>query len=199
MKNQIVYLGWLFVLFTGMINGQNHPRETSLGEAAKQFFEALVLDRNMQKTLSFLSKNAIVGECMLPDRWSGKKLTRKEVNSIFRDTFDIDSLPRFTKLEDAITSEGTDLMEGKILLGEAFEPYFQIFKIKEVADPQDVAYVCKFDERKWFRERVAKSDVRYLITRLKLGEKSSVFLTTLWIPEKTTWRILTWEVSSNED
>jgi hypothetical protein len=199
MKKLIVCLGCLLVLFAGNINAQGKSGETGLGETAMQFFETLILKRSPQKALTFVSKNAIVGECILPERWSGKKLSRTQVTSIFRKAFDIAGLPRVTKLGDAITSERTDLMEGKVSLGEPFDSYFQVFEIKESSNPQDVAYVCKFDDRKWFRERVAKPDVRYLLTRLKSGEETSVILTTLWVREKTTWRILTFEISSDED
>src|SRR5262245_38088434 len=71
-------------------------------------------------------------------------------------------------------------------------PYFEIFRLNVKAKGEDIRYICKFDERKSFREAVTRLDVYYVVTEVKTTKSEiDVELEFLWVKEGNSWRILT--------
>jgi hypothetical protein len=63
--------------------------------------------------------------------------------------------------------------------------YFQISQSKSVKDPDDIAYICKFDERQSFGAAVAQATVYYLFAKVRAKQSlSPLRVKLLWRKEK---------------
>ena len=140
---------------------------------------------------------------MTPDYLSKKEsLSRDDVLNVFRKVFvtTLERTPEAQNLSGLVDSSGgIPSGDGNVIfVRHAMEQHFQIFKLRHVKDPSDIAYICKFDERKSFREQVARPNVYYLVAKVKGKDASpAVNFELLWVKEGAGWRILT--VSVLED
>ena len=171
--------------------------EDELAAAAGDFFRTWLLARNIEEAMKFVSANPILGSCMTPGRLDKKKiLSRADVLGVLREvlTHTLTRTPEAKSLSQLVDSSGGIPEEdGNVIFARhRMEEYFQIFRLKPVEDPTDIAYICKFDERRPFREAVARPDVYYLIAKVK-GKDSCepINFELLWVKEHGSWRILT--------
>ncbi len=198
----VVCLLFLLLLSPRIVQAQLPRPDSKLPITVKDFLTTWLINRDLPSALRFVSSNAIAGSCIIPERLANKKkLSKHEVLSIFREMLDPTDSPRWSKLDDVATSVGADLLGGAetISFGKEWQSYFHIYRLRSNSEASNTAFVCKFDDRESFRHKVAEAHVRYVITRLKSGRGPSLIFTSLWIPEKGNWRILTMEIGSDED
>lgn len=175
----------------------------ALAETADEFFRTWLLRRDVKEAMRYISANPILGTCMTPDYLDEKKvLSRADVLGVFRKAFThtLKKIPKAKTLSDLIDSSGGIPSEDSnvVFARHRMEQNFQIFTIKPVEDPTRILYICKFDERKSFRETVARPNVYYLVATVKTtAQYDSLDLEILWIKHRGRWRILT--ISTLED
>lgn len=105
--------------------------------------------------------------------------------------------PEAQNLSELVDSSGGISSEDRnvIFVKHQLESYFQIFRLKSDKNPNDIAYICKSDERKSFREKVFGPNVYYVIAKVKGKEACEpINFELLWIKERGGWRILTMSV-----
>jgi len=204
-KIRVICFIVLLFLCGNNIEAQTPSTEQDIAISAEEFFSVWLVQRDVNKALNFLSPNAILGSCMLPEHLEKKAyISKKELRSAFRliltDTIRYTNKNR--KLNELISSEGTDLFSEETIIPVKHhaEQLFRIFTLKPLENASDVKYVCKFDDRKTFRDKVATPNVHYVVSKLTLKEKTPpIVVITLWVQEKDGWRILTMDLSTNED
>lgn len=185
------------------LSAQEGKSDNTPAVEANAFFRAWFLDRDPRHAMTYFSRQATLGLCMTPESLEKKEpLSRKEIYKVFRGVLDamISQIPRKKSLDRLITARGTDVFSSKdiVAVDHQFERDFRLFTLIPTKD-HDLAFVCKSDDRKAFREQVNRPDVYYLATRLVLRDSPSPIITVLWVREERTWRILTMEISSDED
>lgn len=174
-----------------------------LGAIARDFFTTWLVRRDIDRAMKFISANPILGSCMTPDRLNHKAvLSRADVRGVFRDvlTHTAKVTPRAKTLSKLVDSSGGIPPEDSnvIFAKHRLEQYFQIFTLKPFDGPNYIAYICKHDERRSFREAVARPNVYYLVATVKRkSEYEPVNFEILWVKQRGTWRILT--ISALED
>lgn len=185
-----------------LISGDAKSAQRSLNEEeltveARDFFTTWLLHRNAEEAVKYISANPILGSCMTPDYLDKKeRLSRDDILKVFRAvlTKTLERTPEAKSLSELVdSSEGIPPEDDNVIfVSHSLEQYFQIFRLKPVKDPSSIAYICKFDERKSFREAVARRNVYYLVARVK-GKESCPDLNfeLLWVKERGAWRILT--------
>ena len=172
-------------------------RGDELAAAARDFFTAWLLRRDIDGAMKFVSRNPVLGTCMTPDRLDHKAvLSREDVLGVFRDvlTHTLKVTNKAKTLSTLVDSSGGIPSEDSnvIFARHRLERYFQIFILKPREDPTNIAYICKHDERRSFREPVTRPNVYYLVATVKRkAEYEPVNFELLWIKESKRWRILT--------
>jgi len=148
-------LGILSLLIVSLlsISAAESPRPSSDEEAlavtAKGFFTTWLLHRNAEEAIKYVSARPILGSCMTPEHLNKKKsLAREDVLNIFRKVF-ATTLGRTSKAQNLSvlvdSSGGISSEDGNVIFARhPMEQYFQIFRLKPVKDPSDIAYICKF-------------------------------------------------------
>ena len=168
----------------------------ALAVTAEEFFRVWLLRRDVKAAMNFISPSPILGSCMTPDHLDDKILTRANVRGVFREalTHTLKITPRAKTLSAVVESHGAIPAEDDnvIFAKHRRERYFQIFRLKQYEWPDYAAYICKFDERKSFREAVGRPDVYYLVATVKRDAlHEPLDLEILWVRHRGRWRILT--------
>ena len=172
---------------------QTPSQDEELAAAVKNFLTAWLSDRNVTEAMTYISKKPILGKCMTPD--SRERISNQDILAVFRRvlTGAMGKSSARQDLSQLIDASGGPPLDNDsiVVVRHSMEQYFQVFKLKP-AKPENLGYICKFDERQSFRRRVAAPDVHYVITTLK-NRRSSTPLNfeLLWIKESGHWRILT--------
>lgn len=175
-----------------------------LAVAAKRFLTSWLLQRNEDQALRFVSTHPILGSCMTPESLAGKKrLSRGEISDVFRKVLN-STLARTEEartLEELLDPSPSIPLSDKnvTFVRHSMPKYFQIFQLKSVNNPSDIAYICKFDESQSFRAAVARPSVHFLFTKVR-GKASHPTLTVelLWVKENAGWRILTMSIAEEQ-
>ncbi len=177
--------------------------EEDLALTVNKFFSDWLVQRNVKAASDYIASTPILGTCMMPEADKEKPIiTRDAVIVILNQVF-VSALEAVTKrqrLSEAIVSpEMVSAKDGNIvLIDHSMKMLFQLFRLKIGNKAENIRYICKFDERKSFRERVARPDVYYVISEVKVERKShGVKLETLWVKEKKNWRLLTMAVAED--
>lgn len=174
---------------------QTPSQDEELAVAVKNFLTVWLSDRNVTEAMTYISKKPILGKCMTPDSLEKKRISNQDILAVFRRvlTRAMGKSSARQDLSQLIDASGGPPLDNDsiVVVRHSMEQHFQIFKLKP-AKPENLGYICKFDERQSFRRRVAAPDVHYVITTLK-NRRSSTPLNfeLLWIKESGHWRILT--------
>lgn len=173
-----------------------------LAATVKAFFTVWLLERNVPGALKYVSAHPILGNCATPEFLDRKgNLSQKDIVNVFQQAFSsaLTNLPKQKQITDVIESAGyipsNDLHT--LVVDHSMKSLFELFSLK-VNKGEDVRYICKFDERKAFRERVSRPDIYYVVTKIK-GDNPQNYavLEFLWIKEGNAWRILTLAEAEN--
>jgi len=168
----------------------------ALAATAEEFFRVWLLRRDVKAAMNFISPNPILGSCMTPDHLDEKILSRANVRDVFREvlTYTLKVTPKEKTLAAVIESfEAIPAEDSNVIFAKhRRERYFQIFRLKPYEWPDYVAYICKFDERRSFREAVGRPNVYYLVATIKRDVlHGPVDVELLWVRQRGRWRILT--------
>lgn len=169
------------ITFSGTHNfwGQDRELKDNPAATANAFFKTWLLDRDVKGAMTYISPQSVLGTCMLPESLERKKtLTRRDISSVFRKVLDgvVSKIPRQKSLDQLIAAKGTDLFsaENIVLVEHQFESYFRLFSLNPAKERGDVAFVCKFDERKSFRnvaDQGQACDIRDSLESERSGEQ----------------------------
>jgi hypothetical protein len=175
-----------------------------LALTAERFLTSWLLKRDEGTALKYVATNPILGSCMTPESLERKKrLSRADIAQVFRKALSwtlvrtreaptladaLDSTPSVPRSDSNVT-----------FFDHSMPQYFQIFRLKPTADPSDIAYICKFDERQSFRAAVARPSVYYLFAKVRgKASRPALRVETLWVKEKGRWRILTMSIDEEQ-
>jgi tetratricopeptide (TPR) repeat protein len=168
-----------------------------LALTVRDFLRRWLIQRDDAGALKYLSAHPLLGSCMTPEYADKKnRVSRKEISEVFQRALRmiLNRTPVARGLEALLEPAAVIPMndENVVFFEHSMPQYFQILRLKPVKDPGDIAYICKFDERRSFRKAVAGSNVHYVFLKLR-GQRSAPTLdvVVLWVKEKGGWRILT--------
>jgi len=195
----LAIVGLLFALSTVEARSIHRlSNEEELAKTAEKFFNAWLLKRDDKQAMTFISAHPILGRCSTPDSLEGKKhLSNDEIRSVFHTAFvaSLTQIPRVSNLSGLLdVSGGVSAEDSNVKFSShSLESLFELFQLRIHKPASEVAYyVCKFDERKSFRDRVSGVGVFYMTTTLKRQVPCTpVTLEFLWVREGEKWRILT--------
>ena len=190
------------ILASGTASSSGRPRASKedLTDTANRFLTSWLVRRNIGQALRYVSKSPMLGNCMIPeDLPKEHPFVRTEILNVFRKTMDstLARTPTARSVSEVLDSSPTISPDDTnvAFVSHSMPNYFQIFQLKTVKDPRDIAYVCKFDERQSFRAAVAQPTVYYLFVKVRgMQSVSPLSVKLLWRKEKAGWRILTMSI-----
>ena len=180
------------------VSAQNIPsEEAGLVNTVEEFFTTWLVKRDAKSATKYISSTPVIGKCAAPDELDNQdQLPRKVIVDVFQRLFtsSLSAVPQKQQLSDLIKAPGYISSKDRnvVIIDHATNPYFEIFRLNVKAKGEDIRYICKFDERKSFREAVTRLDIYYVVTEVKTTKsENDVELEFLWVKEGNSWRILT--------
>ncbi len=193
-------IGTMFLLLCSPITGISHrdsSDEKGLASTVKEFFTTWLVNRDVKEATKYISDAPILGKCAAPDGLDKQdQVPRKVIVDVFQQLFTsgLRAVPQKRQLSDLVKAPGYISSKDRniVVIDHPMKPYFEVFRLNAKANGEDIRYICKFDERRFFREAVSRPDVYYIVTKVKaVNSENDVELEFLWIKEGNSWRILT--------
>lgn len=186
------------------VRGNVFDKKEDLAVTARGFLTSWLLRRDEREALRYLATNPILGSCMTPQSLERKnRLSRSDISNVLRKAMS-SSLARTVEartLDELLDSNPSIPLNDMnvTFVSHSMPRYFQIFRLKSVTNPSDIAYICKFDERPSFRVAVARPTVYYVFTMVR-GKASfpALAVEMLWVKQKGRWRILTMSIAEGQ-
>lgn len=177
--------------------------EKAVASTVYRFFTDWLVQRNTQAATGYIAASPILGTCMMPEADRKKPMIARDkvvdlLNQVFANA--LEAIPKQQQLSEIIMSpEMVSANDGNIvLIDHSMKALFQLFRLKDGKKTENIRYICKFDERKSFRVKVARANTYYVITEIKVeGKQRGVKLETIWVKEKKNWRLLTMAVAED--
>jgi hypothetical protein len=210
MIKKIVIMVFVLVLLSSSIVGADSRKpsedETKLAKTIEQFFTDLLIKRDIEAIMKYVSPSAILCNRSLPSELRDKKqLFKEDIHPLFQTFFSnlVQATRESKNLTDAVSSsyDFVAITDDVISIEHAERKLFELFvlNIAEGKTAQNFGFICKFDETPAFREAVGKPTSYYVMTDLKLSPDVVAETKSLdkfpfemvWVKEGNDWRILT--------
>jgi hypothetical protein len=220
MIRKLVIMVMVLVLLSSSIVGADSRKaseeEIKLAKTIEQFFTDLLIKRDIEAVMKYVSPSAILCKPELPSELRDKKqLSKEDIHPLFQTFFSnfVQTTKESKNLTDVISSSYSFIEESDISISikHAERKLFEIFvpNIKEGETAQDFAFICSADESLAFRELVVKPTCYYIATNVKIspnllaeakkvtGNPSNLDafpFEMVWIKEGSEWRMLTFGI-----
>lgn len=217
MIRKLVIMVFVMVLLSSSIVGADSRKasedEEKLAKTIEQFFTDLLIKRDIEAVMKYVSAGAILCRPVLPNELRNKKqLSKEDIHPLFETFFSnlVQTTKESKNLTDVVSSsyDFVAIGDNVISIEHAERKLFELFvpNIKEGETAQDFTFICSSDETPAFREAVGSPTSYYVMTNLKfspalLAEAKKVAEITsnvdalpfemVWIKEGSEWRMLT--------